>query len=191
MNACSTCGVSGRHLPEYFATTYRLLKPGGLMLNHGIACPPPRAHTGPSSITGGDAYGRTTQASLWQRIIRWRVLGEGRFGKRYVFPDGELVPVSDANLVAERAGFEVRDVENLREHYALTLRHWVKRLEMRRDAAVALTDDVTYRIWRLYMAGSAHRFEAGQLSVNQTLLAKPNQGKSHLPLTRADLYMPR
>jgi cyclopropane-fatty-acyl-phospholipid synthase len=165
--------VGRRHLPEYFVATYRLLKPGGLMLNHGIACPPPRA-----------------QAPLWQHLIRWCILGEGRFAQRYVFPDGELVPVSDANLVAERAGFEVRDVENLREHYALTLREWVKRLEMRQDAAVALTDDVTYRIWRLYMAGSAYRFEAGHLSVNQTVLAKPNQGKSHLPLTRADLYVP-
>jgi len=183
--------VGRRHLPEYFATAYRLLKPGGLMLNHGIACPPARAPTEPISITSGDAHRRDTQTSLWQRVVRWRILGEGRFTQRYVFPDGELVPVSDANLVAERAGFEVRDVENLREHYALTLRHWVKRLEARRDAAVALTDDVTYRIWRLYMAGSAHRFEAGQLSVNQTVLAKPNEGKSHLPLSRADLYMPR
>jgi cyclopropane-fatty-acyl-phospholipid synthase len=139
----------------------------------------------------GRAHRPGAQAPLWQRLIQWPILGEGRFAQRYVFPDGELVPVSDANLVAEQAGFEVRDVENLREHYALTLRQWVKRLEARRDVAVALTDDVTYRIWRLYMAGSAYRFETGHLSVNQTVLAKPDQGKSHLPLSRADLYMPR
>jgi len=183
--------VGRRHLAEYFATAYRLLKPGGLMLNHGIACPPPRAATRADNRAVGHAHRPGAQAPLWQRLIRWRILGEGRFAQRYVFPDGELVPVSDANLVAEQAGFEVRDVENLREHYALTLREWVKRLEAHRDAAVALTDEVTYRIWRLYMAGSAHRFETGHLSVNQTVLAKPNQGKSHLPLTRADLYAPR
>ena len=105
-----------------------------------------------------------------------------------MFPDGQLVPVSEANLVAESLGFEVRDVENLREHYALTLRHWVNRLEARRDEAIAATNEVTYRTWRLYMAASAYGFEAGRISVNQTLLSKPAGGKSNVPLTRADIY---
>ena len=98
------------------------------------------------------------------------------------------MPISSANLVAERAGFEVRDVENLREHYALTLRHWVNRLEARPAEAIAVSDEVTYRTWQLSMAASAHSFEIGNSSVNQTLLSKPNHGRSGLPLTRADLY---
>ncbi len=108
--------------------------------------------------------------------------------QRYVFPDGELAPVSHVNLVAERAGFEVRDVENLREHYALTLRHWVNRLETRRAEAIRVAGEVTYRTWRLYMAGCVYGFESGMINVNQSLLAKPVDGKSNLPLTRADLY---
>ena len=118
-------------------------------------------------------------------------MGEGTFGERYVFPDGELVPVSFTNLAAERAGFEVRDVENLREHYVRTLRQWVNRLEALRDRAVAVSDEATYRTWRLYMAASAHSFETGAISVHQTLLSKPAGGNSFLPLTRADLYTRR
>jgi cyclopropane-fatty-acyl-phospholipid synthase len=90
--------------------------------------------------------------------------------------------------IAEAANFEVRDVENLREHYALTLRHWVKRLETRRTKAVKSVGEVTYRTWRLYMSASAHGFESGNINVNQTLLAKMAHGKSSVPLSRADLY---
>ncbi len=108
--------------------------------------------------------------------------------EHYVFPDGELEPVSEVNLLAEQAGFEVRDVENLREHYALTLRHWVNRLEAHRAEATRATDEVTYRTWRLYMAACAYAFSAGLINVNQSLLSKPAAGKSNLPLTRADLY---
>jgi cyclopropane-fatty-acyl-phospholipid synthase len=108
--------------------------------------------------------------------------------QRYVFPDGELVPVSEANLAAEQAGFEVRDVENLREHYALTLRRWVGRLEQCRAEAIRASDEKTYRTWRLFMSASAYGFESGSISVNQSLLAKPDGGRCDLPLTRADLY---
>ena len=104
------------------------------------------------------------------------------------FPDGEQTPVSEVNVMAEKAGFEVRDVENLREHYALTLRHWVNRLEERHEEAVRVSDEVTYRTWRLYMSASAYGFESGNINVNQTLLAKIANGKSSIPLTRADLY---
>lgn len=116
------------------------------------------------------------------------MIGDGSFIDHYVFPDGQLVPASEANLVAESVGFEVRDVENLREHYALTLRHWVNRLEDRHNEAIAAADEVTYRTWRLYMAASAYGFQAGRICVNQTLLSKPAGGKSNVPLTRADLY---
>jgi cyclopropane-fatty-acyl-phospholipid synthase len=90
---------------------------------------------------------------------------------------------------AETAGLEVRDVENLREHYTLTCRHWVRRLEAAHEAARAFVDEPTYRIWRLYMAGSAHGFAHGDLAIYQTLLAKPDAGgHARLPLTRSDWY---
>jgi cyclopropane-fatty-acyl-phospholipid synthase len=166
--------VGRSHLPEYFTHTYRLLKPRGLFLNHGIS----------------SAYPQTKQSrSVWRRFLEGIVLGSGQFVEHYVFPDGELEPVSDVNLMAEAAGFEVRDVENLREHYALTLRHWLARLEAHRDQAVRLAGDTLYRTWRLYMTGSAVGFESGGINVNQTLLAKPALGAANLPLTRADLYV--
>jgi cyclopropane-fatty-acyl-phospholipid synthase len=110
------------------------------------------------------------------------------FVRRYVFPDGELVPLPVTLAAAEGAGFEIRDVESLREHYALTLRHWVARLETNRDAAVAAAGELAYRVWRLYLSGSAHAFATGRLGVFQTLLAKPDHGEAGLPLTRADWY---
>jgi len=79
-------------------------------------------------------------------------------------------------------------VESLREHYALTLRHWVLRLEARHAEARRLTDETTYRVWRLFMSAAAHGFDMGTHNVYQTLLAKPDQGNSGLPLTRADWY---
>jgi cyclopropane-fatty-acyl-phospholipid synthase len=119
--------------------------------------------------------------------LLWR---QGQFTERYVFPDGELVPLAEAVRQAERAGFETRDVESLREHYALTLRNWVRRLEASRPTAEALVGEQTFRVWRLYMAGSAHAFSIGRLNVAQLLLAKPDQnGRVALPPTRADLYV--
>lgn len=171
--------VGRDHLPEYFSQAYRLLKPGGLFLNHGISYRPAIEYT--SELPAKKPSG-------WQNVIGHKILGTGSFMNRYVFPDGELVPVSEANLIAERSGFEVRDVESLREHYALTLRHWVNRLAEHRVEASQATDEVTYRTWRLYMAVFAYGFEAGHVNVNQSLLAKPDHGQSHVPLTRADLY---
>lgn len=165
-------GIS--HLPEYFSQAYRLLKPGGLFLNHGISRRP-AIHA--------------KRKSFWENFIEQRLVGTGSFVQRYVFPDGELAPVSEVNLLAETAGFEVRDVENLREHYALTLRHWVKRLEAQQAEAIQASSEITYRTWRLYMAASAYGFESGNINVNQSLLSKPANGKIDLPLTRADLYM--
>src|SRR5215211_3319855 len=117
-----------------------------------------------------------------------RVVRTSPFVERYVFPDGELVPLSATLQAAERVGFEVRDVESLREHYALTLRRWVARLEANREAAIAAAGELSYRVWRLYMAGSAHAFATGSLTVFQTLLAKPARGEAGLPLTRTDWY---
>jgi len=147
-------------LPTYFAQAYRLLKPGGVFLNHGIA----------NRATDQPRRGPS-------------------FSDTYVFPDGELVPISTSLRVAEETGFEVRDVESLREHYALTLRHWVRRLETHHDQALRFVDEPTYRVWRLFMSGSAHGFATGRLNVYQALLVKPGKdGRSGLPLTRADWY---
>lgn len=173
--------VGRGELPAYFGQVHRLLKPGGLFLNHGISSRPvPRLDDGVTKAA--------PKPSAWKKFVNRRIIGNDSFADHYVFPDGQLVPVSEANLVAESLGFEVRDVENLREHYALTLRHWVNRLEARRDDAIAATNEVTYRTWRLYMAASAYGFEAGRISVNQTLLSKPEGGKSNLPLSRDDIY---
>ncbi len=101
----------------------------------------------------------------------------------YVFPDGELSPVGTTVGELERAGFEVRDVEALREHYALTLRAWVARLEEHWDEAVALTSAGRARVWQLYMAASALGFERGRLGVNQVLAVRSAaRGDSGLPL---------
>jgi cyclopropane-fatty-acyl-phospholipid synthase len=148
-------------LPTYFKQAWHLLRPGGVFLNHGIA----------SDTNNLQAQGGAT------------------FVNRYVFPDGELVPVSSTLRAAEVSGFEIRDVESLREHYALTLRQWVRRLEAHAAEARKLTSDVAYRIWRLYMAASAYSFQTGSNNIYQALLAKPDRGNSHLPLTRADWYV--
>jgi len=151
--------VGKSRLAEYFRRAFRLLCPGGLFLNHGIACNPAFPPVpGPS------------------------------FSDHYVFPDGELLPISDTLSAAEANGFEVRDVESLREHYVITLRHWVRRLEARREEACRAAGEMAYRLWRLYMAGAAHKFRTGRNNVYQVLLAKPDRGASGLPLTRADWY---
>jgi cyclopropane-fatty-acyl-phospholipid synthase len=152
--------VGKAFLPEYFKRVWQLLRAGGVFLNSGIAC----------------AFSHS------QRNV-------SSFVDRYVFPDGELIPVSESLRAAEAHGFEVRDVESLREHYAITLRQWVRRLEAHSETARNVTDETTYRIWRLYMAGSAHQFRSGALNLYHTLLAKPQQnGSSGMPLTRADWY---
>jgi cyclopropane-fatty-acyl-phospholipid synthase len=153
--------VGRSRLAEYFRCALRALRPGGLFLNHGIA-----------------------DQSRERR--GYRATG---FMARYVFPDGELVPIWAMLEQAERGGFEVRDVENLREHYVRTLRDWVANLERNRESAIAASDERTYRIWRLYMAGSAQGFMRGRMGLFQSLLAKPDvQGRIPLPSTRRDLY---
>jgi cyclopropane-fatty-acyl-phospholipid synthase len=124
-----------------------------------------------------------------QSYFERKVLGLGSFSQHYIFPDGELVPVSEANLIAESAGFEVRDVEDLREHYALTLHNWVNRLEDHHAEASALVGESVYRTWRLYMSFSAYQFESWTISIHQTLMAKPDQGRVPLLMTRCDIYL--
>ena len=152
--------VGEQMLPAYFEKAATILKRGGVFLNHGIA----------SRATDPAWHGPS-------------------FSDTYVFPDGETLPISTTLRAAEMAGFEVRDVESLREHYAMTLRHWVHRLEMHKEQALRHVDEPTYRVWRLFMAGSADGFRTRRLNLYQSLLALPGkEGASGLPLTRADWY---
>ncbi len=147
------------NLSTYLATVNRMLRPDGLFLNHGI----------------------THDEEGWNKTVA------SEFINRYVFPDGEFDCVSNIQLGMERAGFEIQDVEALRRHYALTLRHWVKRLEEHREAALREVDEPTYRVWRLYMAACALEFEAGGTGIYQILASKLG-ADAHLPMTRKDLY---
>ena len=147
-------------LPTYSSELFSLLRPGGRLLNHAISRRPGRP-------TG---FSRTS------------------FIDRYVFPDGELQPMAVIVATLEEAGFEVRDVESLREHYALTLRAWVANLEANWERAVQLTSPGRARVWRLYMAGSALAFEGNRIGVNQVLAVRPHaRGDSGMPRTRASL----
>jgi cyclopropane-fatty-acyl-phospholipid synthase len=154
--------VGRAQLGAYFGKAARLLRPGGVFLNHAIGeGVRRRGDRGPSFI------------------------------EEHVFPDSDIPALPLVLAAAEGAGLEVRDVENLREHYVLTLRRWVGRLEAAHGAARAWVDEPTYRVWRLYMAASAHGFEVGHLGIYQALLVRPDAaGASRLPLTRRDWYMP-
>jgi cyclopropane-fatty-acyl-phospholipid synthase len=150
-------------LPTYSGSLFALLSPGGRLLNHAISRRP-----GPP-----ERFSRTS------------------FIDRYVFPDGELEPVAVMVGALEEAGFEVRDVESLREHYALTLRAWIANLEAGWDRAVELSTAGRARVWRLYMAGCALSFEANRIGVNQVLAVRPGvRGVSGMPRTRALLLEP-
>ncbi|MBV8267398.1 MAG: class I SAM-dependent methyltransferase [Planctomycetaceae bacterium] len=152
--------VGESNLRPAMRQVYRLLRPGGSFLLHGIT----RRFDQP--------------------------LSRDSFSTRYVFPDGELEPVSMQLQAAESVGFELRDVENLREHYALTCRHWLDRLTGRRAEALQHVDVLKFRIWELYLAGSVHQFEHGIINLHQSLLVRPGvSGESGLPLTREDWYL--
>jgi cyclopropane-fatty-acyl-phospholipid synthase len=131
------------NLLEYFRRVFRSLRPGGVFLNVGTAAPQLHPESERPSFTNV-----------------------------YVFPDSEASPLGTIMGSAESAGFEVRDVENLREHYALTLRHWLRGMEQNAEQARRLVDEVTYRIWRWHMAGSAYSFKSGKLNLYQTMFMK-------------------
>ncbi len=144
---------------EYARILFDLLKPGGRLLNHQIAA----IHPGP----------RPTHRT---------------FIDAYVFPDGELAPLGTTVSLLEEAGFEVRDVHALREHYARTLRAWVSNLEADWATAVRLTSAGRARVWQLYMAASALAFEHGRIGVNQVLAVRAAaDGASGMPFTRLGL----
>ncbi len=152
--------VGLKNLPVYFSTVHRLLKPRGLFLNHGI----------------------THDSEGWDENL------STEFINRYVFPDGQLDTISSIQRVMEKAKFEIADVEALRPHYALTLRHWVARLERHHGQALEHVNEATYRVWRLYMAACALDFERGDIGIYQVLASKRAAGNPALPLTRRHLY---
>lgn len=155
--------VGRKNLLHYFDKIYRLLKPGGLVLNHGI------------TLAGLDNDG----------------LGSGisEFIEEFVFPGGELMHLSRVIEAMARQRLECWDTECLRPHYAKTLWHWVNRLEARQHEAKQLVGEDRYRVWRIYMAGSAHAFERGWLSIFQILGAKPlPDGTVPYPATRDHVY---
>ena len=141
-------------LADYMERLHALVRPGGRVLNHGISRPP---------------------------FDRPRLERAG-FMNRYVFPDGELHEIGSVVSAMQSTGFEVRHLENLREHYARTLRAWAANLEARWEEAVALVGSGRARVWRLYVAGSALNFESGATQIHQTLAVRPDRGCSGMPL---------
>ena len=149
--------------PRYFGKIYRLLEPGGLAMNHGIT----QNHVGVDSLGSG----------------------VGEFVEEYVFPGGQLAHVSRVIQGLAAEGLELIDAEALREHYASTLWHWVDRLEANADAARREVGEEKFRIWRIYLAGSAHSFDRGWLSLFQLLVGKPlPDGSLAHPPTRDYMY---
>jgi len=129
--------VGLKNLSLYFTTVSRLLKPAGLFHNHGIT----------------------------HDVEGWEKTSSTEFINRYVFPDGQLDTVSNIQRLMDNNRFEIADVEGLRPHYALTLRHGVARLEDRHTEALQYVSESTWRVWRLYMAACALVFESGEIGV--------------------------
>jgi cyclopropane-fatty-acyl-phospholipid synthase len=157
--------VGRKNLPVYFGKIFRLLKPGGLVMNHGITLNAPG------------------QQELGSDI--------GSFIDEYVFPGGELTHISSVLSEMSAQGLESWDVESLRPHYARTLWQWVDRLEVNARQALACVGEKNYRIWRIYMAGSAHAFERGWMSIYQVLAGRAlDNGRLCAPATREHIYAP-
>jgi cyclopropane-fatty-acyl-phospholipid synthase len=150
--------VGRRRMKKYFGTLNSLLRPGGLLLNHGIM----RPETAKDNV-------------------------ETLFMRRKVFPGGEIPRLSDVIRLAEQSGFEVLDVENLRPHYALTCRAWVERLQRNASQCLREVESSVYRTWLLAFAASAACFEDGRLNLNQLLLYKPGN-PARRPFTREYIY---
>ncbi len=155
--------VGPRNYPRYFGKIQRILKPGGFVLNHGIT---------------HNWLGATSLGS-----------GIGEFIEEYVFPGSQLAQVSRVIQGLAAEGLEVIDGEALREHYARTLWHWTDRLEANAEVARREVGEERFRIWRIYLAGSAHAFDRGWLSIYQLLAGKPlADGSLPHPATREYMY---
>ena len=180
-DAISSIGMSehvgSRALGAYTQGLFKVLRPGGRFLNHAIGRP----------VAFGDDPDPSTISEISRQVqIALGMRGPSRIGspfiERYVFPDGELHGVGTMVSLFQAHGFEVRHVEGLREHYALTLRHWVANLVKRFDEAVDEVGEQRARVWRLYMAGSAVGFERHNLEIHQILCVRPESGRSSVDL---------
>ena len=157
--------VGIKRFPRYFGKIFSVLKPGGMVLNHGIT----------HNALSADSLGS----------------GIGDFVEEYVFPGGELTHVAQVIQGMASEGLECVDAEALREHYAKTLWHWVDNLEAHADEARREVGEERFRVWHIYMAGSAHAFDRGWLSLWQVLAGKPMaDGRLPHPLTRDYMYAP-
>ena len=155
--------VGRPNMKQYFDHVNALLKPGGLVLNHGITAAAPDS----------------------------RGLGSGiaSFIGDYVFPGGELLHIFEVMRAASASHLECLDAENLRPHYGQTLWHWVSRLEAQASEARKLIGEQKYRIWRIYMAGSAYAFDHGWMELWQVLAGKGVDGvQKAYPFQRAYQY---
>jgi cyclopropane-fatty-acyl-phospholipid synthase len=180
-DAISSIGMSEhvgrRSLGTYAQQLFNLLRPGGRFLNHAIVRPVSfDPDPNPSKVS---ELSRQMQIALGMR-------GPSKIGspfmERYVFPDGELHEAGVMVSMFQAHGFEVRHLESLREHYALTLRQWVANLTKRFDEAVEEVGEQRARVWRLYMAGSAVGFERHHLEIHQILCVRPDEGASTMAL---------
>jgi cyclopropane-fatty-acyl-phospholipid synthase len=180
-DAISSIGMSEhvgrRSLTTYTQGLFDLLRPGGRFLNHAIGRP--------ASFDEDPQPSKAAETSRQLQIalgMRGPSKNGSAFIERYVFPDGELHEVGTLVSVFQNHGFEVRHLESLREHYALTLRYWVDNLTKRFDEAVEEVGMQRARVWRLYMSGSAVGFERRHLEIHQILCVRPLDGSSELPL---------
>ena len=154
--------VGIQNYPAYFARVHELLQPGGLFLNHGI-----------------------THEKHWKRS------SQTEFFERHVFPNGELDNVSHILDVLERARFEIRDVESLREHYARTTQQWVERLQANAAAARSLVSERVYRTWLAYLASSSVGFTRGWIGLYQVVAERLDPAREvAVPTTREAIYVP-
>ena len=156
------------NIPAYMKKVRQLLEKDGLFLNHAIA-----------------------RRAKKKKRLNLRTRPEKRAIAKYIFPGGELDNIGHSLQEMEKAGFEVQDVEALREHYALTTRLWYQRLSENADQAIAHVGPEKYRIWLAYLAGVSLAFSRGSLLLFQTLVSFTPKGAAPLPPTRSDLYSAR
>ncbi|WP_426189563.1 class I SAM-dependent methyltransferase [Massilia sp. DWR3-1-1] len=153
--------VGLRHLPDYFARVSALLTDDGVAMNHGI-----------------------TTTDTGQRGTPY---GGGRFINRYVFPHGELAHLGTVVRCMQEGGLEVRDVENLRRHYARTCALWTDNFEHKADRIRQLTDARRFRIWHVYLAGCSYAFEHDWISLYQIVCGKAGRAPA-MPWSRRPMY---
>jgi cyclopropane-fatty-acyl-phospholipid synthase len=158
--------VGIRNYPAYFGKINSLLRDRGILLNHGITRPAKRSK------------GRFRRIRPEQRLIL-----------KYIFPGGELDHIGHTCESLETCRFEVHDVEDWREHYYLTTRHWCRRLSARKDEAIRMVGPERYRLWVAYLAGVSFAFYDNSARIYQVVASKhATKGRAELPPTRADLY---